>query len=108
MNKLLGLICVVCLSVFVGTLNAQGVDVVVIDEVGFLPWLLANTPDLIKALGLVVAAASAVATMTPNKTDDSILAWLARVANFLALNFGHAKSVEALGDEVIKPDSGGH
>ena len=44
----------------------------------------------------VVGAASAVATVTSNKTDDKYVAMLSKVVNWLALNFGEAKNAEAV------------
>lgn len=43
----------------------------------------------------IVTAASAIAAVTPNKTDDSLVAKFAKVVNWAALNFGHAKNKDA-------------
>lgn len=42
----------------------------------------------------LVAAASAAAAVTPTKRDDRALAALRRVINVLALNVGHARTLE--------------
>ena len=40
----------------------------------------------------VVGAFSAIATMTPNKTDNKIAQFLLDLVNFLGANFGNAKN----------------
>lgn len=106
MNKIY-LVVVVLLSVALSGLALAAEGAPVSGGVGVVQGLLDRVPDLVKALGLLISAASIIAAMTPNKTDDSVVSWLARFVNFFAVNVGHAKSVEVPGDEVIKSNSGG-
>jgi hypothetical protein len=48
----------------------------------------------------VVALASLVASLTPNKRDDEIVAQVRAIANMLALNVFHAKPIP---DDLRKP-----
>ena len=43
----------------------------------------------------VIAAASALTAMTPTTKDDTVLAWIKKALNFLALNFAHATVASA-------------
>jgi len=43
------------------------------------------------ALSAVVAAASAIAALTPTPTDDSLVAKAYKIVDWLALNVGKAK-----------------
>jgi len=51
-------------------------------------WISSNIPQLLQLVG----AASIVATMTPNKTDDKIVQWILDAINFLGGNLGKAKN----------------
>lgn len=42
----------------------------------------------------VVGAFAAIATVTPNKTDDKIIQFLMDLVNFLGANFGKAKNTD--------------
>lgn len=44
----------------------------------------------IKLVPYVIAIASAIAAVTPNHTDDELLASLKQIVNILALNVGHS------------------
>lgn len=48
-------------------------------------------PAWLSAVTAVIAAASAVAALTPTPRDDRILSRLARFVDLLALNVGHAR-----------------
>jgi len=50
-----------------------------------------NADNIIAALTAVVAAASAIAAITPTPKDDSIAAKAYKVVDWLALNVGKAK-----------------
>jgi hypothetical protein len=50
-----------------------------------------NADNIIAALTAVVAAASAIAAITPTPTDDSIAAKAYKIVDWLALNIGKAK-----------------
>ena len=57
---------------------------VIIDRiVGYIPLALT-----------IVGSFSAIATLTPNKTDDKIVQFLLDIINFLGLNLGKAKNKE--------------
>jgi len=42
----------------------------------------------------VIGSFAAVATMTPNKSDDKMVAWLLKLINVLGANIGRAKNDE--------------
>lgn len=52
----------------------------------------------------VVGAASAIATVTSNKTDDKYVGYLSKAINWLALNFGEAKNAEAVKEAEKKAE----
>ena len=49
--------------------------------------------DILVAITSVVAAASAVCALTPNKKDDTVVAKIRGFLDILALNVGKAKVV---------------
>ena len=49
--------------------------------------------DILVAITSVVAAASAICALTPNKKDDTIVAKIRSGLDILALNVGKAKAV---------------
>lgn len=53
-----------------------------------------NIPELLDKAANVVAGASLIATVTGTKKDDSVIAWLRNIVNFLALNFGQVVNVK--------------
>ena len=57
-----------------------------------MDWILEHKLDLLNALTAIVAAAAAVAALTPSPKDDGIVAKLRAVIDFLAFNFGFAKN----------------
>lgn len=54
-------------------------------------YIVENADKLISAAATVVAAASAICALTPTPKDDSIVAKVYKVIEWLALNVGHAK-----------------
>lgn len=54
-------------------------------------WIIEHYMDLIAAVTAVVTASSAIAALTPSAKDDSVVALLRKLVDFLALNIGHAK-----------------
>ena len=40
----------------------------------------------------IVGVASMIATMTPNKSDDKIVAWISKIVNLMAFNVGNARN----------------
>ena len=44
------------------------------------------------AVTSVIAACAAIAALTPDKKDDSMLAKLSALVNFVGLNLGYAKN----------------
>ena len=55
-------------------------------------WVLDNRDTVIQILTGAVTAASLVATLTPNNSDNAWVARLNKVVSWLALNVGKAKS----------------
>lgn len=56
-----------------------------------ISYLVTNVDSILFAVSAVVAAASAVAALTPTPKDDSIVAKVYKVVDWLALNVGKAK-----------------
>lgn len=48
--------------------------------------LWGHVPEILKALGVIVAAASVVANLTPTRRDDRWLSKVSDVVDWLALN----------------------
>ena len=55
----------------------------------------------LEVIPFVIAAASAVAAITPTKKDDKAIAWARRWVNILALNIANARPAA---DEVKEND----
>ena len=56
-----------------------------------LNWIITNASDLIGVAATIIAAASAVAALTPTPKDDTWVAKIYKVVDWLALNVGKAK-----------------
>jgi hypothetical protein len=56
-----------------------------------ITWILEHKLDLINAITAVVAAASAIAAITPTPKDDGFLKKAYVLIDWLALNIGKAK-----------------
>ena len=56
-----------------------------------ITYLVSNANDILLALSAIVAAASAIAALTPTPTDDSLVAKAYKIVDWLALNVGKAK-----------------
>jgi len=56
-----------------------------------IAYLVSNVDSILLALSAIVAAASAVAALTPTPKDDSLVAKAYKVVDWLALNIGKAK-----------------
>ena len=56
-----------------------------------IAYLVSNVEGILSALTAIVAAASAVAALTPTPTDDSLAAKAYKIVDWLALNVGKAK-----------------
>lgn len=56
-----------------------------------ISYLVSNVDSILFAVSAVVAAASAVAALTPTPKDDSIVAKVYKVLDWVALNVGKAK-----------------
>lgn len=62
------------------------------EETTNLIWLaLAHSGQIFELAFAIIAAASAVAAITPTPADDHFFAKAYRIVDLLALNFGHAK-----------------
>lgn len=55
-------------------------------------WIVAHFGDVVDIASKIVAAASAVAALTPTPKDDTVLAGLRKVVDFVGFNFGFAKN----------------
>ena len=56
-----------------------------------IAYLVSNVDSIVAALTAIVAAASAVAALTPTPTDDNLAAKAYKIVDWLALNVGKAK-----------------
>jgi hypothetical protein len=56
-----------------------------------IAYLVSNVESILNTLYTVVAAASAVAALTPTPKDDGLSAKAYKVVDWLALNIGKAK-----------------
>lgn len=56
-----------------------------------ISYLVANVDSILFAVSAVVAAASAVAALTPTPKDDTFVAKAYKVLDWVALNVGKAK-----------------
>jgi hypothetical protein len=56
-----------------------------------IAYLVSNVDSIVAALTAIVAAASAIAALTPTPTDDSLVAKAYKIVDWLALNIGKAK-----------------
>jgi hypothetical protein len=54
-------------------------------------WILENKLELVHAVTAIVAAASAVAALTPTPKDNGWIAKAYKLVDWLALNVGKAK-----------------
>ena len=54
-------------------------------------WILSNKLELINVVTAIVAAASAVAALTPTPKDNGWVAKAYKIIDWLALNVGKAK-----------------
>jgi len=57
-----------------------------------ISWLISNSETIIQILTGLVTAASLIATLTPNNSDNAWVARISKVVSWLALNVGKAKS----------------
>jgi len=56
-----------------------------------IQFITANSDGIIGAITAVVAAASAIAALTPTPKDDTVVGKLYKIVDWLALNVGKAK-----------------
>lgn len=57
-----------------------------------IKWLIEHVDTVLGILTGVVTVASLIATLTPNDSDNVIVAKASKVVSWLALNIGRAKS----------------
>lgn len=62
------------------------------EEATLLERLLANKEAIWLAATTTIAAAAAIAALTPSPKDDSIVGRLRKLIDFLGLNWGFAKN----------------
>lgn len=56
-----------------------------------MEYITNNYEQIILIIATVVTAASAIAALTPTPKDDSAIAWVRKIIDFLALNILNAK-----------------
>ena len=56
-----------------------------------ISYLVSNVDSILFAVSAIVAAASAIAALTPTPKDDAVAAKAYKVLDWLALNVGKAK-----------------
>jgi hypothetical protein len=56
-----------------------------------LNWIITNASSIIGVATAIVTAASAIAALTPTPKDDTWVAKIYKVVDWLALNVGKAK-----------------
>lgn len=56
-------------------------------------FIITNWNDILISISSIVAGASALVALTPNKKEDSILMKTKKLLDILALNIGNAKRV---------------
>lgn len=56
-----------------------------------MEYITTNYMEILTAITAVIAAASAVAALTPTPKDDSAIAWVRKIIDFFALNVLNAK-----------------
>lgn len=54
-------------------------------------FIITNLNDILIAISSIIAGASALTAMTPNKKDDGVLMKTKQFLDVLALNIGNAK-----------------
>ena len=59
-----------------------------------IDYVVNNFDTIIAIATAIIAAASAIASLTPTPVDDGIVRKLRKVVDVLALNFGNAKNKE--------------
>jgi len=64
------------------------------EELNLLERLLANKEAILLAVTSTIAAAAAIAALTPTPKDDGIVAKVRKVVDFLAMNWLFAKNKE--------------
>ena len=52
-----------------------------------IAWVVAHAGDILVAATTTIAAASAIANLTPSESDNKVIAAIAKVVNFVALNW---------------------
>lgn len=65
----------------------------------FVDWLTSHFDLIMGAVFAVIAAASAVAALTPTQVDDNWVAKVKKWADWLALNVGNAKKPAVSDDQ---------
>lgn len=55
-------------------------------------WVVANGPAVLQIVLMVVGVFAAIATLTPNKSDNAVVDAIYRVINTLGLNVGKARN----------------
>ncbi len=51
-----------------------------------------HIPQILEVASYIIAAAAVIATVTPTPKDNSVIAKIKKVLDFLAMNFGKAEN----------------
>ena len=57
-----------------------------------MDWILLHSTEIVDVTTKIIAAAAAVAALTPSPKDDSTIQWVRQVIDTFALNFGNARN----------------
>lgn len=70
-----------------------------------LAWLIANAATIVTVVTAVVAAASAITRLTPNKTDDKVVAVIQQIIGFFSALQPHGgeSTLKAPGTRIEAP-----
>ena len=66
-------------------------------------WIFANWTNILSIATTIIAAASAIAALTPSNIDDPVIASIRRFIDVLALNVGQANQNGAVSPSVVSP-----
>ena len=57
-----------------------------------MEWVLANSKELVEIVTQVVGVAAIIASLTPNESDNTVLAFIYNLFNTVGFNFGKASN----------------
>ena len=69
-----------------------------------LNWIYLHWDEILLVIAGANMMASAITALTPTPKDDDFLRKVRKVLNQIALNVGHARNAESVGDNPSAPD----